>query len=402
VNQSILRAEVQQYIQDHLHDDVNKIALSKSPFIDVSSRELAEQIDGKKRAEKKLPSWYQTPQIIYPAKLSIEQSSSEATGEFKSRLLLGDKLIDLTGGFGVDDFYFSRKAKAIVHFEQNAELSAIAEHNLEILGVRNMKFLQGDSIEFLASTAETFDTIYVDPSRRVQAKKVFLLKDTEPDVISALPLFLSKAKRVLIKTSPLFDIQSGLKELTNVREVHVISLKNDCKELVWVIDADFVGEPLIVCTAIKAEGEKGFRFRFSEERSSEVKMASVIESYLYEPDVALLKAGCFKSIANQFQISKLHINTHLYTSGHPNSNFIGKIFLVDSVADYKTFSKEKRPIKANVVVRNFPHTPDELKKKHKLSDGGDQFLIFTTLAPNDLKVISARLVSKEAYSTSQS
>ena len=391
MNANILNPEVQKFLREHGNADVSKIALLKSRFRDVSSRELAEQLDSRQRSAKKLPLWHNTPRIYFPPRLSMEQSSSEVTAEHKSKLIKGDKIIDLTGGFGVDSFYFSKRAKEVLHCERNEELSAIAKHNLNTLGAKNVRFIGSDSIEFLKSTSESFDTIYIDPSRRVQTKKVFLLRDTEPDVVGNLPLMLEKASRVVIKTSPLLDIQSGLKELRQVSEVHVISLKNDCKELIWIIDRGFEGEPRITASALSAGQSQTYNFSLSNEHELKLESWSAPLAYIYEPDVALLKAGAFKSIAAHWKISKLQQNTHLYTSENKISDFIGKVFTVQSASDYKTFIKEKPLSKANIISRNFPHSPEELKKRHNLTDGGEDYLIFTTAYPERLLVIHASL-----------
>lgn len=389
MNKNIFDPRVQQFLEEHIKGDIHKIALSRSPFDNISSRELAEQLDSRRRAEKKLPLWFKTSGIIFPPKLSIEQSSSELTAAYKSELIKGNKIIDLTGGFGVDTYFFSKKAKEVVHCEKSRELSILAGHNLSILGAENIRFINADSIEFLKETEEIFDTLYIDPSRRIESKKVFLLKDTEPDVVSNLALFLTKASRIIIKTSPLFDIQSGLNELSQVSAVHVVSVKNDCKELLWVIDKGFVGEAEIISTAISISGQKSFRFKISDERSLSIDSYSVPLKYLYEPDVALLKAGCFKSITQAFPVLKLHQHSHLYTSENFVADFPGKVFNINDVSDYKQFIKENQLKKANVISRNFPHSPDELKKKHKISDGGPEYLIFTTVFPNNLQVIQA-------------
>ncbi|KAA8485335.1 hypothetical protein BDE36_2123 [Arcticibacter tournemirensis] len=389
MNKQILDKEVQEFIRLHLHDDITHIALQKSPFPGLASAELAVQIDSKKRCEKKLPLWFATSGIYFPPKLNIEQASSELTAQYKSRLVKGNVVLDMTGGFGVDAFYFAKQCGMVYHIEQNDELSAIAEHNSSALGATNIRFLQTDSIHFLKSGAETFDTIYVDPARRIQTRKVFLLKDTEPDVVSHLPLLLSKASRIIIKTSPLFDIQSGLKELHNVSGIHIVSIKNDCKELLWIIDRDFIGEPLITCTALGRPAPSSLTFRYSGEKQTQLSTFSDPQEYLYEPDVALLKAGCFKITASEFGLTKLHPNTHLYTSDRLNSAFIGRIFKVTGTIDYADFAKSKTPVKANISIRNFPLSVDALKKKHKLRDGGDKYLIFTTGAAGQRIVIEA-------------
>ena len=394
MNYELLKPEVQHFIISHINDDINKILLGKSPFPGISTRELVQQIDGKKRIEKKLPNWFNTPGIYFPQKLNIEQSSSELTAAYKSKLIQGDSLIDLTGGFGVDVTYFSKYAGQVYHIEQNEELSNIAAHNSKILGISNIEFIKANSIEFLQEAKDNFSTLYVDPARRIESQKVFLLKDTLPDVVSNLPLFLSKAERVIIKTSPLFDIQSGLRELAHVSEIHVVSIKNDCKELLWVIDRNFEGEPIIIASCLNQDTEERFSFKLSEEKDLPQAETAAPEQYLYEPDVALLKAGGFKSIGSRFELKKLNPNTHLYTSESFSNKFPGKVFRIREVAMYKEWIKARQRKKANIVSRNFPLSPDQIKKKHKLTDGGDDFLFFCTGNKNQLLVIDAQKVTQ--------
>jgi len=394
LNYELLKPEVQDFINSHINDDINKILLGKSPFPGISTRELVQQIDGKKRSEKKLPNWFNTPGIYFPPKLNIEQSSSELTAAYKSKLIRGNSLIDLTGGFGVDATYFSRHTDKVYHIEQNEELSNIASHNSKILGISNIEFIKTNSVQFLQEAKDDFSTLYVDPARRIESQKVFLLKDTLPDVVSNLPLFLSKAERIIIKTSPLFDIQSGLRELAHVSEIHVVSVKNDCKELLWVIDKDFKDEPIIIASCLSQATQECFSFKLSEEKNLAQAETAAPEQYLYEPDVALLKAGGFKSISSRFGLKKLNPNTHLYTSESFKNKFPGKVFTIRGVAIYKEWAKAMQKKKANIVSRNFPSSPEEIKKKHKLTDGGDDFLFFCTGSKNQLLVIDAQKVTQ--------
>jgi 16S rRNA G966 N2-methylase RsmD len=393
LNNLLLSGEVQAYISSKLNDDLSKILLGKSPFAGVSSKEIAEQVDSKKRAEKKLPTWYNSPGIYYPPKLSIEQSSSEITAKYKSTLIKGNTVIDLTGGLGVDCHYFSKAAVAVTHCELNPELSAIAQHNSKLLKTQNIRHIAGNGLEYLTSSDEKFDIIYIDPSRRVNAQKVFLLQDCEPDVVSNLDFLLSKADRIIIKTAPLLDIQSGIKELKQVSEIHVVSVKNECKELLWIIDKDFSSaEPQIVCSALTEHSIQEYRFHLSDEKAFTIGDYSNPLSYIYEPDVSLLKAGCFKLITKDFPISKLHQHTHLYTSNNL-VDFNGRTFRLKQQWSYKMFSKLKPIKQANLICRNFPLNAVEVKKKHKLSDGGDEYLLFTTNMTGELVVLNCeRLV----------
>ena len=387
MNKAILNKDVQEFIRRNINTDITRISLSKSPFLEISSKELAEQIDGKRRCEKKLPLWFNTNNIYYPQKLAIEQCSSEAAAKYKSTLLFGDKIIDLTGGFGVDSYFFSEKAKNIIQCEINKELSDISRHNSTVLGA-NINYICTDGIEYLKTSIEAFDTIYVDPSRRISLRKVFFLKDCDPDVFRNKDLLLKKSSRLLIKTAPLLDIQSTIKELQQVTQVHIISIKNECKEVLYVIDEAFSEtDPPILCVVLTDAENLTFKFRFSEEKEFYLDTYSAPLNYLYEPDVALLKAGCFKLITKKFDVKKIHQHTHLYTSEELTKNFIGRKFKIITTWDYGTFLKEQKFTKANIICRNFPLDPAQIRKKLKIEDGGEMYLLFCTGSKNELLVI---------------
>lgn len=314
MNKKILAKEVYAFIQKNLDADVAKINLAKSPFNGVSSAELAVQITSKKKTQKKLPTWFKTAEIYYPAPLSIEQTSSEVTAKYKSELAKGNLLIDITGGFGVDAYYFAQKVKRVIHCEINDGLSAIAKHNSQVLETKNIQFLPIDGLEYLKWASQEFGTIYIDPARRAEAGKVFMLKDCTPDVTSNLDMLLSKAERIIIKTAPLLDLKAGLSELKHVSEIHIVSLKNECKEILWVIDKGFEGTTKITAKTLN-DGEKSFVFSETD-RNAKVDFATSISTsdYLYEPDVALLKTGAFNLIGERYDLKKLHPQTQLYTS----------------------------------------------------------------------------------------
>jgi precorrin-6B methylase 2 len=394
LNFNILHNDVQTYIEENLYGDINRILLRKSPFTDVSSRELAEQIDSKRRCEKKLPLWFSTPGIYYPPKLSIEQASSETTARFKSGVVTGKTLLDVTGGFGVDSYYFQKAGMKVTHSEINSELSDIVRHNAKVLGTPDITFYKGNGLNLLDS-GKTFDTIFIDPSRRVAMQKVFQLKDCEPDVPGNIDKLLSASRRLVIKTSPLLDLQAGMKELKNITGIYVISIKNDCKELLWILDADATAsEPEVICRIFNEE-ELEYRFKISEERSFHLNRFSEPQKFLYEPDVALLKAGCFKLICRDFGTDKLQLNSHLYTSETLNETFPGRKFRIMEWGEYKKFMKENKTGKANIISRNFPLSAPEIKKKHRIADGGDDFLIFTTGPAGQLLAIMCRKVSEQ-------
>ncbi|AZI27393.1 hypothetical protein EA772_19375 [Pedobacter sp. G11] len=376
MNKKILDKAVQTYIDSNLNADVAKIALSKSPFEGISSAEIVTQINSKKKSQKKLPTWFKTASIYYPATLSIEQTSSEITAKYKSELAKGDSLIDITGGFGVDDYYFAKKVKNLTHCEINEDLSYIAEYNASVLGTKNINFLPVDGIEYLRSASENFDTIFVDPARRSEIGKVFMLKDCTPDVAANLDMLLKKANRIIVKTAPLLDIKAGFSELKNVSEVHIVSLKNECKELLWVIDRDFNGITKFVAVTLN-DAEKQFVFQQDETDVNADYANDISDSdYLYEPDTALLKSGAFNLIGSKYGLKKLHPQTQLYTSAIFKPEFAGRIFKIDEIISTGVL-KKSTDLTGNIIVRNYPAKPEDLSKKHKIKPGKNQFVIFT-------------------------
>lgn len=392
-NRDVLTAEVQEFILRNENASPSDIALKQSPFPSVSSSELAQQIESRRKAKKKLPTWFQTNGIYYPKALSIEQSSSEITAKFKQQLIKADtSLIDLTGGFGVDTHYMSLSAQHALHCEIDPALSKIAEHNAHVLNRPNIEFIQGDGINTVSShPKDSFDTIYVDPARRVNTKKVFLLQDCEPNILDHHVSLLERAKQVIVKSSPLLDISQTLKQLNTIHEIYILSIKNECKELLIVLQKAPVDRPKITVKLLNQQ-EVSFSF-YADEEQSATPAFSKPEDYLYDPDAALLKAGCFKLISSHYQINKLHTNTHLYTSKDKIVDFAGRIFRITQVTDYKDFKKEKNHRSASVVSKNFPIKAEALRKKHKIDESADHFLYFCKDINEKLQVISAERLS---------
>lgn len=375
MNKEILTPPVQTYINEHLHADVNKIALAKPIFEQVTPGELANQISAKKKSVYKLPTWFNQDYIYYPPLLSIEQSSSETTAAYKANLTIGKSLIDITAGFGVDSYFFSKKMETVFSCEINPELSAISAHNAQLLKANNITCLAQDGIEFLKNTTQNFDTIYIDPARRSHSNKVFKLKDCTPDVTLNLALLLEKGKRTIIKTAPLLDITAGLNELGHVSEIHIVSVKNECKELLWVLDKENSATPKIICATINNK-LKTFSFSLAELQTKAEIAKNLSFSYLYEPDVALLKSGAFNLIGEKFKLQKLHQHSQLYVSNHMEATFLGRIFEIKALLSLNELKKEKELI-GNVIVRNFPEKAENLVKKYKIQPSHDEFIIFT-------------------------
>ena len=390
MNQYILTSEVQQYLSEHDHLSPAAVALGKSPFPTVSPAELAQQLDGRQRCQRKLPLWHQTPGIYYPEKLSVEQASSQSTATHKASFIAtGTRVIDLTGGFGVDTFYFAQRATAVTHCEINGELSEIANHNAAMLGATNCSFVMGDGIDYLRSQpADTFDVAYIDPARRVERRKVFRLEDCVPDVVSLQQELLGRVQRIIIKSAPLLDISAALQALQNVSSVHIVSTGNECKELLFVVDRNFNDEPLLVATALTDTTSVSFSFTLTEEQDAHPTFAPPT-GYLFEPDAALLKSGAFRLTAVRYGLQKLHCHTHLYTGNAQPTDFLGKTFRIEQVMGYGDFKKSKAPWQGNVSTRNFPLKAEELRKRHRIGEDKDRHLFFCTGPDDNLLVILA-------------
>ena len=386
MNVNILHTDVQQFIFDNLKSDITKLILKGSPFIEVSIQELANQIVAKQKSEHKLTSWFQTKNIYYPLKINIAQTSSEIAADYKSNLVEGTSIIDITGGFGVDCFYFSKRFKEVIHCEINEELSSIVKHNYQQLNTKNIVTFSGDGIAYLKNTAASFDCIYIDPSRRNELKgKVFLLKDCLPNVPEHINFLFRKTDQILLKNSPILDITSAINELQFVKEIHVIAVKNEVKEVLFLLEKNYREEIQIKTINILKKGAQKFDFILNESVSS--SYAAPL-TYLYEPNAALLKSGGFHQIASQLNVFKLHQHSHLYTSENI-LDFPGRVFKIETVISYdkKKISKLISNKKANITTRNFPKTVAQIRKETKIKDGGAVFLFFTTNKDNKLIVI---------------
>lgn len=391
MNKHILAQTVQDYINHHLNDDVHKIAMAKSPFPDIEAKELAGQIAAKKKSVKKLPSWHHQEGIYYPPLLSIEQCSSESTAAYKAKLNKGKQVIDLTGGFGVDAHYFAKTAEAVSHCEMNTELSAIAAYNAGVFKQHNTQFIAADGIRYLQDSTAKFDTIYIDPARRSMAGKVFMLKDCIPDVTAHLDLLLAKSQMVIIKTAPLLDLSAGMKELKNVSAIYILSVKNEVKELLWVLE-DMPGTGVKITAVCLNETQKEFSFFKGEEETTSAKLLkNTPGGYLYEPDAALLKSGGFNLIALNYGLEKLNTATQLYTSDRINSLFPGRIFKINRVINPGELKKEKM-LRGNVIVRNYRDKAENLVQKYKIKPDQQQFLIFTKSQNDGYIVVDATII----------
>lgn len=387
MNKLILNTKNQDFINDNLNSDTTTLLLKKNNNLVVDIRELIEQIEAKKRCQKKLPTWFQTPNIYYPNKLNIEQTSSETTAVYKAKIIRGESIVDLTGGFGIDSYYFSKQFKTVIHCEINPKLSKIVKHNLQQLKTINIQPIVSDGIQYLENNHSKFDWIYADPSRRHESKgKVFFLNDCLPNIPQHLDLLFERSSNILIKTSPLLDLSVGISELNHVKAIHIIAVKNEVKELLWVLEKSNIENNIHIETLnIKSDNIEYFSFKFNEENSAEAKFNLPL-TYLYEPNSSILKSGGFETVSEKLKVYKLHKNSHLYTS-NALIEFPGRIFKVDDIISYnKKEVKEKGIAKANITTRNFPDSVEKIRKKFKIKDGGNTY-IFATINLENQKIL---------------
>lgn len=395
----ISNPEVQMFIIKNELADEREFVLQHKTLFDLPAKLIAEQFAGKRKAKKKLPLWYNTSGIVYPPSLNLEQSSSLATAMFKAEFLKQETqqsmLVDLTGGFGVDSFFFSKEFESVAYVEPDANLIEMVQHNHAQLGAGNIKYHNTTAENFI-STAEQTGVFYLDPARRdSHAKKVFKLADCAPDVTQLHPQLFTKSEWVFLKASPLLDIQQGLRELPFVKTVLVVAVDNEVKEVLFLANKGFVGLPEIVAIDLDSEGKIGIRLSFTQAQEATAESTfGEPQRYLYEPAAALLKAGAFKLIGQQFELNKLSANTHLYTSTDLVSGFPGRTFEIQTLNPTEKELRELPGRAVNIVARNYPLKPEAIKKKLKLTDGGNYFMIgFSTRKKKHLAL--CRLINAE-------
>ncbi len=368
--QPLLKKEVQDFISANLDTDLHALLLKKTPFPEVSIQDIARQVKGRKVAARKFP-FLQKEGIIFPPNLNLEQASSQATAHYKATNLQGKRFLDLTCGFGIDAWFLSSQFEEVTLVEQQTELLDTVKHNWGVLG-RKATFINETLEKFLERNTQRFDTVYLDPARRDgKNNKKFLLGDLTPNLLEIQDQLLTISDRIIIKLSPLIDISYLRSVLRNVAKIEIIAVRNEVKELVVYLEAAKKKTKVVCCVNLES-GEQDFDFNPDEETSA-VSVYSAPERYLYLPNSAVLKSGAFNLIAERFSLKKLHPNTHFYTAQDLQPEFPGRIMQVE-VVDAKTIKKGE---KYNIVSKNHPLSPDEIRRKYKVLDGGSSYLIFT-------------------------
>ena len=382
------------FIEENRNGDPAALALKYAGRTDIDLPLALRQIEGWQRIREKLPSWAAVDDLRYPVRLSVEQCSGETAARYKSRLVARlpmpkRTMADLTGGFGVDFAHLAPLFARATYVERSPELCDVVRYNLPLLGIGNATVVEADATELLPSLSPV-DLIYIDPARRDKAgRKTVALSDCTPDVGQLADALLEKADTVLVKLSPMLDLSEVLHGLPRTAEIHVIGDRGECKEVLAVLRHAAGDEPRIVC----ANGQ--LAFTPSEEDGAVVPYASTIRHYLYEPEATVLKAGAFRTVATRYGLEKLHPHSHLYTSDRCVTDFPGRIFEVGSVSGTgrKDVARTLDGLtRANLTVRNFPATVEELRRRWKLRDGGDAYLFATTLHPANHCLILCRKI----------
>ncbi len=388
------------FVDSHLEDDTSRLLLSAARYPSIDVPAAVQQIEGLRMAQEKWPSLLQYNEFLYPPRLNREQSSSEATAKHKAHLadeLCGEEafvtVADLTGGMGIDSMVFAQRGKTIHpmkpqvlthvdYVERDAGLCSLMEHNRRVLGLENITVNNCDCMEWLSANDRHYDIIYIDPARRSSAgRKVSAFEDCEPNILEHMPLLRSHCRWLIVKASPMIDLSMAQRQLGEVAEVHIVSVKGECKEVLFVCGCH-EGETVVHCI-VKGHGECccDIDFTQSQEAAAEARYCTHVGRYLYEPDAALMKGGPFNLIGQWMGIEKLARNTHLYTSECYYAQFYGRVFCV--LDELKLNRKEVAAAipegKAHVVTRNYPVEAATLQRQLGLKEGGELFVVATTV-----------------------
>jgi len=372
--------EIFEFIKANESSDPFELSLRSHQFSLDIRKLISEQVLSRQKLKKKVPSWGKFDQIILPKPVSIEQASSEITARYKSELIQGGQLLDLTGGMGVDTYFFSKKAKHVDYIEKDQEIAAIAQYNFSYMDLKNIRVINQKAEEFLSSagSSDDYDIVYLDPSRRRLSDKVFKLEDSEPNILEIQPALKLISGKLIIKASPFLDIKYSFRQLDQLSEVHILAVDNECKEILLISDPGKEDEDILISAINFSKGEiQRYDSSIFKERDSQSNFTDT-GRYIYDPNTAIRKAGLFHSIAEDFDLSKLSNNSHLYFSDTLSRRFPGRIFELNDRIPFHKFLKKPMYKKAHIAVRNFPLTVSEIRKKSGIKEGGDLYIFGTT------------------------
>jgi len=367
---------------------ISKEFLSEYKIEELNTQELTQQLIGLQKARVKFPFLFENNEIIFPPKINLEQTSSWSTALYKSSLFSGYNMIDLTGGFGIDVSAFAKTYKNTTHIELNNQLQILANQSFKAQGLTTKSFAD-DGIEFLKNTSEAFDLIYLDPSRKTAASsKAVLLEDYEPNVIKNLDLLLNKGKKVMIKTSPMLDITAGLKQLQSVSSIYIIAVKNEVKELLWILEKE-ANSTSINC--VNLESNQPIISHNWNHKTVQSKLSNPL-TYLYEPNAAVMKSQAFGYVCKQYEVSKIDQDAHLFTS-EELIDFPGRTFLIEDIRVYKPKDIKRFYGKSHraVVTRNFRESVKQLRQKFQLKEHETDYLFFTSSMGESIVIQAKKL-----------
>ena len=378
-----------EFICQHRYDDIRQLAFQGRKYPEVDMTYALEQIAGRQKAQTKLPTWAALDGILYPAHISMEQCSSETTAKYKAKIAGSGKLfVDLTAGFGVDAAFISRNFNHAITIEQQSYLCEISSANYKLLGYDNIQVVCGDGVEYLHSI-KSADLIFIDPARRDEhGSRTYGIADCTPNILPILDELLEKAERVMVKLSPMLDWRKAVEDIRKVSEVHIVSVDNECKELLLIISKN--ASPLkLFC----ANNDSVFECIVDDSAFVYPVRQCGSPVFLYEPNASIMKGGCFGAVSARFNIPQIDKNSHLFISDKEVPDFPGRHFTIDRIT-----SMNKRDLKlalcgiekANITVRNFPMSVSELRKRLKLGDGGDTYIFATTVADGSHRLFVCR------------
>ncbi len=390
-----------RFILDHADDDIRQLALSAAKYPDVDMTTALAQIDGRQRARLKLPTWAATDGIRYPVHLSMEQCSSEQTATYKARVARrltgghGGRLVDLTGGFGVDCAWMGREFAETVYVERQQTLCDIAAHNFTLLGSGLTTVVCADGADYLTTMAPA-DMIFIDPARRdANGGRVVAISDCTPDVLAMKGTLLDRGRRVMVKLSPMLDWHKAVDDMDRdgrcVKELHIVAVDNECKELLLVLDRNLT-EPLhIYC--VNNDDVTDYTWTGTADMAGDTDMEGA--AFVFEPNASIMKAGCFDVVEQRYGVRAIGRNSHLFVADSDIADFPGRRFAIDRIS-----TLNKRELKenltgmdrANITVRNFPMTVDALRKRLKLKEGGDRYVFATTRGDREHLLLICRKV----------
>lgn len=394
-----------EFIREYRERDIRQLALQANRFPDVDMPYALDQIQGWQIARRKLPKWAACDGVIFPPHLSMEQCSSEPTAQYKLNLAMewtcqvghASRMTDLTGGFGVDFSFTSCAFAAATYVERNEQLCHIVEHNLPLLGLNNATVVCADAVEYL-STVEPQTMLFLDPARRDEhGAKTVMLADCTPDVVQLLPKLLEKSRFTMLKLSPMLDWHKAVDDLQGtVREVHIVSVGGECKELLLVLSTVVESELKVYCADLSTASDTSSLFVYTPGSSAPVansKLKTQNSKFVHEPNASIMKAGCFDELAAAYGVSPVSRNSHLFLSDEPVEGFPGRSFVVERVTTMNKGELRKALVgieKANIATRNFPLTVAELRKRLKIKDGGDVYIFATTTAEGEHLLLISR------------